>query len=184
MKKNESFNSLIKSSTPPEDLRFRLVTRGDREAVSKLMSERNPNQDKIEILQKTEKEISLTKSDPEYRLFVADLNGQVLGLCRYFHSKGLPKEKLLYPAPEGWYCMGILVDPQFRRQGIARFLFQNRLISLKENGAKIIYSVVDVDNLTSIKMHQDFGFEELERAQGFLNIKFDSSGVLYRMCVS
>ncbi len=182
MKRDETYSPSVKSASPPQGLRFRLALAEDREPVTQLMAERNPDADPSELMKKTDREIALNLSDPKYRLFVADLNGTVVGLCRYFHSEGLPKEKLKFPAPHGWYCMGVLVDKRMRRQGIARFLFQNRLKSFQDQGASVIYSVVDAANLASVKMHQEFGFQELERAPGFLHIKFESgSGILYQM---
>lgn len=159
-----------------------MATAQDREAVTRLMAERNPSVDVLELMKKTDREITLNSIDPTYRLFVVDLDGSVVGLCRYFHSEGLPEEKLAFPAPHGWYGMGILVDKDHRRQGIARFLFQNRLKSLREQGARTVYSLADAANLASVRMHQEFGYEETERAPGFLHIKFESgSGILYRM---
>lgn len=184
MKRDEPYNPHIKSPEPPQELSFRLAGIQDRDAVTQLMAERNPDQEIPAVMNKTDREIALNASDPDYRLFVAELNGRVAGLCRYFHSAGLPKEKLLFAAPHGWYCMGIVVDKGMRRRGVARFLFQNRLKSLKEKGANLIYSMVDSENLASIRMHQEFGFEELERATGFLHIRFDGSvGILYRMFI-
>lgn len=184
MKRDESYNPSIKSSHAPDGLMFRMASAQDLEPVTELMAERNPTMDVSALLRKTEREITLNSTDPRYRLFVAELNGKVVGLCRYFHSEGLPKEKLTFPAPHGWYCMGILVAKEFRRQGIARFLFHNRLKSLKGQGASVIYSIVDAANLASVRMHQEFGFEEVERASGFLHIKFEGgSGILYQMHV-
>lgn len=148
------------------------------------MADRNPTNEFSDLLKKTDREIDLNSTDPKYRLFVAEQNGRLVGLCRYFHSEGLPKEKLTFPAPHGWYCMGILIDKDLRRQGIARFLFQKRLMSLKDQGASVIYSMVDAANLASVRMHQEFGFEEIERAPGFLHIKFESgNGILTRRIV-
>ena len=183
MKRDEPFNPSIKSTAPAQDLRFRLVAVEDRDAVTRLMAERNPDQDPADIAKKTEREIALNSSDSDYRLFVAEMNGRVVGLCRYYHSDGLPKEKLTFPAPSGWYCMGLLVDSGFRRQGIARFLFENRLKSLREKGAKEVYSMVESTNLASVRMHAEFGFKEIGKAPGFLHIKFDAEGILYRRAI-
>jgi len=182
MQQNEPFNPDVKSRMPSGKLKFRLAEARDRERVTGLMAERNPDQLEDKIMKNTDREIALTTSDPKYRLFVAELDGAVVGLCRYFHSEGLPPEKLQFPAPHGWYCMGILVDQKFRRQSIARFLFQQRLNSLRDQGAKVIYSMTAVDNPASMRMHKEFGFEKIEEAHGFLNIKFDCGcGALYRM---
>ena len=180
MKRNEPFNPEIKSAAPPAGLSFRLAQIKDRESVTALMAERNPESSSSDLFRMTDREIALNVTDSNYRLFVAELEGQVVGLCRYYHSDGLPKEKLRYPAPSGWYCMGLIVDKKMRRRGIARFLFQGRLKSLRERGATEVYSCVDSENLASIKMHHEFGFQEMDRAPGFLNIVFGQLGVLYK----
>ena len=181
MKRDELYDPAIKSSEHPAGLRFRLATTVDRIAIMKLMAERNPNLSETQLLTKTDREIVLNSSDPQYWLYVADLDGQVVGLCRYFHSDRLPDEKIVYPAPTGWYGMGILVDSAFRRQSIARFMFQNRLNCLSKLGAHTLYSIVDCENLASIKMHRQFGYEEIQKELGFLHIKLESGeGILYR----
>ncbi|MEK7355471.1 MAG: GNAT family N-acetyltransferase, partial [Bdellovibrionota bacterium] len=99
-------------------------------------------------------------------------------------SAGLPEAKKRFPAPEGWYAMGILIDARFRRSGIARFLSDSRIETLKELGAKEYYSIVDRKNQTSIHMHRRFGFEEIEKGPGFLHIEFESgSGILFRKTI-
>lgn len=183
MKRDAPFNPLIKSSASPKGLKFRLAEARDRDLIAKLMTERNPDEAPSDVMKKTDREIVFNSSDAKYRLFVADLDGLVVGLCRCYHSAGLPKEKLIFAAPHGWYCMGLLVDQEFRRKGIARFLFDNRLKFLKVQGAEVIYSAVEATNLSSIHMHERFGFEEIQRAIGFLHLKFDDGGILYRMFV-
>jgi RimJ/RimL family protein N-acetyltransferase len=181
MKRNESYDLATKSSQHPAGLRYRVATADDRIAILKLMAERNPNRSEAQLLAQTDREIIRNLNDPQYWLYVADLDGQVVGLCRYFHSNGLPEEKIVYPAPSGWYGMGLLVDSAFRRQSIARFMFQNRLNCLSKLGAHTFYSIVDSENLASIKMHQEFGYEEIQRAPGFLHIKLESGeGILYQ----
>jgi RimJ/RimL family protein N-acetyltransferase len=182
MKNNATYTPNLKSSAPPTGLLFRLAISSDRRSISKLMYERNPTLCEDEVLRKTDREISLTATDPKYRLFVSELDGKVIGLCRYFHSTGLLQDKILYPAPSGFYCMGTLVESKWRRQGIARFLFEHRLLDLRKNGKQTIYSTADSENLASIRMHETFGFKEVSRATGFLNLKFESDeGILYQM---
>ena len=63
-------------------------------------------------------------------------------------------------------------------KSIANFLFQERLEILKSFDAYILYSIVDVNNKASIKMHQEFGFEEPSRAKGFLHLDFQETGAI------
>lgn len=180
-KRDEPFNPAVRSVAIPEGLVFRLATLSDGAALTRMMLERNPDEDPVLMANKTEREISFNTSDPNYRVFVADIRGEIAGLCRYYHSQGIPKEKVQFPAPEGWYCMGILVDSRWRRHGIARFLFQKLIQSLQERKAEAAYSVVDVDNLASIRMHEDLKFPEIGRAPGYLNLAFDKQGILFKL---
>lgn len=180
MKRDEPFNPSVKSSAAPAGLLYRLAEARDVLAVARLMGERNPQTDPATVLAKTENEIRLNVSTPDYRLFVADLDGRVVGFSRHYHSDGLPPERKIYPAPEGWYAMGLLVDSSLRRQGIAGFLFENRLNALRAQGADRLYSIVDLKNQTSMRMHEKFGFTELIRAPGFLHMMLESGeGALF-----
>jgi ribosomal protein S18 acetylase RimI-like enzyme len=183
MKSDEPFDPTTKSCVSDPNLIFRFAKTSDRETVTNLMAERNPDKNRSDLLRTTDKEIELNSSDPNYRLFVAELNGEVVGLCRYYDSAGLPKEKLLFPAPHGWYCMGLIVDTKMRRKGIARFLFKELFKSLKERGVSTVYSFVDSDNLSSVKMHHEVGFIEISRGPGFLHIGFDDVGILYSIAI-
>jgi GNAT superfamily N-acetyltransferase len=181
MKSDEPFNPNIKSLTTSEDILFKLADETHVESICDLMFERNPLMNLEDLKKKTEREIYLNENDPEYRLFVALIENEVVGLCRFYHSKGLPKEKIKFESPNGWYAMGTLVAKQHRRKSIARFLFQERLKVLKSLNATTLYSIVDVSNKTSIQMHQEFGFLESGRAKGYLHLDFqDSEAILFR----
>lgn len=182
MKIDEPFNPDIKSSAPPENIFFKLADRAHIRSINLLMSARNPLDKMEDIDKKTHKEISLNMTDPEYRLFVALLDNEVVGLCRLYNSRKLAPEKLKFEAPEGWYAMGTLVSSQYRRKGIAKFLSEERRKFLKSINVSTLYSMVDVENKTSLKMHQEFGFEEVARAKGFLHLDFpNSSAILFKL---
>lgn len=77
-----------------------------------------------------------------------------------------------------------MVSTKFRRQNIARFISLNRIEVLKQMNVKEIYSIVDSNNLTSMKMHQEFGYIEIARADGFLHLKFnEGNGVLFKLTI-
>ena len=185
MKADEPFNPNIKSATTPSDILFKLADNEHIDSICNLMVERNPL-DKIEdIKKKTEREISLNTNDPEYWLYVAVIENEVVGLCRFYHSRGLPKAKIKFDSPEGWYAMGTLVSQKHRRKSIAKFLFQERLKVLKGFNASALFSIVDANNSTSVKMHQEFGFEESDRAEGFLHLDFPEAGaILFKLKIN
>lgn len=182
MKRDEPFNPFIKSIAAPAALKFRLATRNDCEYITNLLAERNPNIEVSKLQSNTKRELERLDTDLNYKLCVAELKSVVVGFCRFYHSSGMPEPKKVYPSPVGWYAMGIMVDSRFRRKNIARFLSINRIEFLKKNGVKELYSIVDSNNLTSMRMHQDFRFEEILRADGFLHLKFDKGkGVLFKL---
>lgn len=184
MKVDEPFNPSIKSKKAPIGLIFRLACSGDRAAIANLMAERNPNIDYVKLLENTDREIALLDSDDKYNLCVAELKNEVIGFCRFFHSDRVPAHKKLYPSPTGWYGSGIMVAQSFRRQRIGQFLSSSRVQMLKEMGVREVYSIVDTSNLTSMKMHQHFGYVEVKRGPGFLQFSFEGSeGCLFKLTI-
>ena len=173
MKIDEPFNPEAKGLHLPESIICRPAKLHDRDSIALLMAHRNPGTPFDETLKQIEKELTISQTDSSYRLLVAEVDGLVVGFCRFYDSKGLPTQKKIYPAPEGWYAMGTLVDPTMRRRGIARFLFDKRLIALREIGVFEVYSMVDGTNQTSLQMHREFGYEQIASAPGFLHIRFD-----------
>lgn len=184
MKIDEPFNPSSKSTKTPSGLSFRLAIRMDCSAISNLMAERNPSIDLSQILSNTNHELDRLESDSNYKLYVAELNNEVVGFCRFYHTSGMPTHKKIYPSPEGWYGMGIMVNSKFRRQNIARFISLNRMSVLKKMGVEELYSIVDSNNLTSMRMHQEFGYLEVSRAEGFLHLKFNEGlGTLFKLSI-
>jgi hypothetical protein len=59
MKQDEPFDSTTKSKAPPSNLKFRIVDRNDRDAITTLMAIRNPLDDLSQISEKTVKVIDL-----------------------------------------------------------------------------------------------------------------------------
>ena len=181
MKIDEKFAPNTKSSAAPAGIKFVLAEEKHSSPINKLMMERNPHEDIEKIKLKTKRELDFNKNDPFYWLYVATINDNVVGLCRFFHSKGMPVERKKYPTPEGWYGMGILVHKDWRRKNIARFLTQERIKKLKELNADALFSIVDINNLTSKKMHEEFGFKKIDQAKGFLHLEFEETGILYQL---
>lgn len=172
MKIDEPFNSEIKSDLLPNNIKIELAKNEHINAIVSLMHERNPNDSIDGITSKTINEIKLNNEDPSYWLYLATIGNEIIGLCRFYHSCGLPSHKKIFPSPEGWYGMGILVASKWRRRNVARFLSNERVKLLKELKAETFYSIVDSENLTSRKMHEEFGFKKIEEAQGFLHLDF------------
>lgn len=179
-KVNEPYSSTVKSKPIPEGIIFRLAETKDINEIAELMYLRNPTMCFDKILETTKREVSFNQTPERYRIFVADLNSEVVGLCRYYHSDGIKKNKP-FDAPRGYWCMGILVKPDMRRRNIAHFLSDNRFEWMKNEGIKITYSGVAGDNPASLKMHEVFGYKKVREGSGFHHISFDCGyGVLFK----
>jgi ribosomal protein S18 acetylase RimI-like enzyme len=180
-KVNEDFNPNVKSSKAPLGLNFVKAEAKHVQGVFELMFIRNPKIDKEILHKRLTREIIEISNGIDYGLFVSILDGEVVGFCRFFTSDNTPLEKAKFDHPSGMYCMGIIVHPNYRRMGIARYLFDKRLEVIKSLGVKEIFSMVDLDNPTSLSMHESFGFREIERGPGFFIVAFDcGEGILFQ----
>lgn len=65
------------------------------------------------------------------------------------------------------FIEGIYIKEDFRKQGIARKLFEFAFTLVKEKGCSEIASDALIDNLDSQKFHEKMGFEETERVVYF-----------------
>lgn len=84
------------------------------------------------------------------------------------------------PAPPGWYLTGVVVEPAWRRRGIAARVTERRLAWLAER-ADVAHYFANARNLASIALHRRLGFEELAGGPIFGGLTFDGGeGVLFR----
>lgn len=181
MKRNEPFREHREQSGELSGLSFELAHKEDLPDLVELMQIRNPHLPVSLIQEKIQNEIFERVDGKRYGLFVTKYAGKLIGFCRYFFSEDVPSEKVKYPFPKGCFCMGLMVHPDYRGQGVAKFLARNRFNWLKNLDIKVVYSAVAVDNPTSVQMHRSFGFVEVERAPGILNVTFDcGEGILFR----
>lgn len=178
---DEPFNPDIKSPEYSRELQFKKADSSHVDDIFEFMSIRNPLADKDKLYTNTMREVTELNDGIKYGVFVAILNSKVVGFCRYYTTDNVPKEKIKFAYPEGMFCMGIMIRPNFRRQGIAKFINEKRFEKFRTMNIDEVYSAVDEDNLTSISMHNSFGFQEISRIPGVLNIDFDGKkGILFR----
>ncbi len=84
-------------------------------------------------------------------------------------------------APRGWYLSGVIVVPEYRRQGIARSLTHARLDWIRERDCWAFY-FANVRNRVSIELHHEFGFVEFTRDFIYPGATFEGGiGVLFRV---
>jgi ribosomal protein S18 acetylase RimI-like enzyme len=130
-------------------------------------------------------QINQNKEENSYALiFVTLLEGKVVGHGKLF--KYCCEEMAVdFKSPEGWYLNGIIVDPAFRRKGVAKELLKNRENFISQyNEKNNLYSIVSAENKPSIKYHESLGFKEHSRAPGFLKIKLNcGEGILFHKVI-
>lgn len=81
-------------------------------------------------------------------------------------------------APDGWYVGWLVVDPRWRRRGVADRIVAD-LLTWTAGRSDRLYSVVNARNLASIDLHARHGFREVARAGAFAGIAFTGGvGVL------
>lgn len=81
-------------------------------------------------------------------------------------------------APDGWYLLGLIVDPRFRRRGVGRRLTEERLRWLRGRTEKVWYFASSA-NQASIDLHSEFGFRLTTENLELPGVSFTASGLLF-----
>ena len=97
--------------------------------------------------------------------FVA-MQQQLLGYGKATHFNGQAY------SPQGWYLSGLIVNPDYRRAGIAHELTRQRLNALSQH-TDTVYYFANVNNQASIDLHGRFGFELLKDDFCFPGVTFN-----------
>jgi ribosomal protein S18 acetylase RimI-like enzyme len=120
--------------------------------------------------------------DPEWQyrlLLAAEVGDALVGFGRVVHFQP-PPDSPADIAPAGWYLMGLVVTPAFRRRGIAAELTRRRLAWIAERAGEVFY-FVNAQNRASIALHDGFQFEEVTRDFTYPGVTFKGGvGILYR----
>jgi ribosomal protein S18 acetylase RimI-like enzyme len=69
---------------------------------------------------------------------------------------------------EGAYVHGVGVVPQYRRQGLARYILGNSLRRAAENGHEKMVLEVDVANQAAVGLYQSLGFETVKGSVSYI----------------
>jgi len=116
------------------------------------------------------------------RTFVAVLDGGVVG----YATAGWFAPSALAPGsavPDGWFLLGLVVDPGRRRHGIGGELTRARLAWLEERTDRAWYFVSSA-NRASIDLHTGFGFQLVASDIDVPGVAFTASGQLFRADLS
>lgn len=152
-------------------------------AIAKLISERDDlNLDKT--IKSIHGEFDRIVNDDVKKFFcVAETENGVVGFgrCQFLPTKSITGASGM---PEGWYLMGTIVDPNYRRQGIGRELCALRIKWLQQF-TNVVYYYASALNRASIKLHEEFGFREISRNFRFPGLDFTGGvGILFRAKIS
>ncbi len=98
-------------------------------------------------------------TDDLRQMFVAKANGQVVAYGRLIE---LAADEAGPGTPAGCYLSGVLVDPAWRRRGIATELTRVRLRWAFARTDTVFY-VTGADNIASLHLHVALGFREVKR---------------------
>jgi ribosomal protein S18 acetylase RimI-like enzyme len=176
----EARRSDAEPAEPLENLWVRAAVPADADAIAALAFEREGG-----VLEEhrngAERELASGRSDN--LLLVAEVEGCRVGFARarYFEHPVEPPAGL---APQGWYLLGVIVTPPFRRRGIATELTRRRLEWIAQHTTEAFY-FVNARNRASIELHEHFGFVELTRDFTFPKVSFTGGvGILYRTDLS
>ena len=116
---------------------------------------------------------------PGRRLFVASVEGCFAGFGRTTHFIP-PAGARPNVAPEGYYVVGLLVDPAWRRRGVGLALTRARMGRAFERGEHVWF-FANARNRASLDLHARLGFVEVTRDFAFPGVSFDGGvGVLCR----
>jgi ribosomal protein S18 acetylase RimI-like enzyme len=98
-------------------------------------------------------------TDDSRQMFVAKANGHVIG---YGRAAELAAGEAAPGTPGGYYLSGVLVEPAWRRRGIATALTRARLRWAFARTDEAFY-VAGADNTASLHLHAALGFQEVKR---------------------
>lgn len=93
------------------------------------------------------------------QMFVAKAKGRVVAYARVAELAG---GEAAPGTPAGCYLSGVLVDPVWRRRGIATALTRARLRWVFDR-ADEAFCVIGADNIASLNLHAALGFQEIKR---------------------
>lgn len=118
-------------------------------------------------------------TDPERLLHVAEDAGRIVGYARASRWTP-PADAPPNAAPSGWYLLGLVVTPEYRRRGIGRALTVARLNAIAARASEVWY-FVNARNRSSLDLHATLGFAEVTRDFWFPGLTFDGGeGILAR----
>lgn len=168
------YEPAVPRSTTPEDLIVRPGTAGDvDQCVALLIAVRG--EDPAAWLPMFRR----TLASPDKLLVVAEIDGQIVGYARavlFLRAPDGPADT----APDGYYLMGLVVHPAWRRRGIAERLTLARMAWAWAR-TDVVWYFAAAGNRPSLTLHSRLGFREVTREFSYPGLTFSGrTGVLCR----
>ncbi|MCP3973141.1 MAG: GNAT family N-acetyltransferase [bacterium] len=157
------------SLPPPDDLDVTMADQKHAEGIARLYSDREEvaTAEANAWTQRT-----LGRMSERGCVVVATTDARVVG---YGVADWLDPDA----APDGFYLLGVVVDPEFQRRGIAHVLTERRLDWLRERTDRVFY-FANASNRATIDLHRTFGFRQLNHITSIAGVTFDGGkGILY-----
>lgn len=165
------FDPTAKGLAAPGSAAIRQASHGDLDALAafKLAVVTRSRDDWASMIDKSLEDDRL--------LLVADIEGEIAGFAQAHFLEQHPVDY----GPAGFYLTGVTVLSDYRRAGIGRTFTRARLDWIRERASEAWY-FANAENRTSIQLHLEFGFEEVQRAQSIHGVTFDGGeGILLRV---
>ena len=162
---------------PADGLVIRLTTAADLPQVARIIAEREGGDAEI-YLDRLARDLGQVVELPTKSLWVATVGPRVVAQAR----AGLftaPEDSPPDIAPPGWYLLGLIVDPAFRRRGVGEALTRVRLEWIAQRSSRAYYFAAAINRAT-IDLHAKLGFVEVTRDFSFPGVSFTGgTGVLF-----
>jgi ribosomal protein S18 acetylase RimI-like enzyme len=157
-------------SALPRELAITPMTAADVDGIARLLAWREG----ISSEDAGQRAKDLLNLPHENVVLVAHLGPKVVGFGRaeFAARKPPPYEHV----PQGWYLVGLIVDPAHRRRGIGLELTRARLAWIAQRAGEAYYFANSVNRAT-IDLHARFGFQEIVRDFTFPRVTFTDGGV-------
>jgi ribosomal protein S18 acetylase RimI-like enzyme len=162
---------------PHLDAAIREALLADAAVLGRIAKERNGG-DLESHVHAFERQIGRSAAEGDLLILVAECDGETVAFAKAgLHHWRTPEDQ---GVPEGWYLLGVVVRPAFRRRGVARELTRKRLEWLRTRCDEAYY-FANAENRVSIELHETFGFKEVTRDFSYPGVSFaGEEGILFR----
>ena len=163
----------------PEGFGVRQARPEDLNGITRLTAARN-ERPYDQCVREVQTELELSDTSTDRLLLAALVNDALVGFGRVRWVTPLRDASDAMPA--GWYLMGVIVDPAWRRRGVAAALTSQRLAWIAQRADRAYY-FVNSKNRASIDLHARLGFVEIARDISFpgVTFSFGGTGPLFRV---